>query len=180
MHSLIASGESAITEEAGGVAVDFVRVPEQETIREKERTPERPAEPERPPPQPDIPTPAVTAQATANGLRIGAMAINPDINIDAGIGGSASGEYLPIVKVAPVYPQRALARGLEGWVLVEFTVTASGAVTGARVVEAEPQGVFDRAAVEAALKFKYKPRIIDGSPVEVTGVQNLIRFELER
>jgi len=41
-----------------------------------------------------------------------------------------------------------------------------------------PNGVFDSAAVRAALKFKYKPKVIDGEPVETAGVQNRIIFEL--
>lgn len=181
MHTLIATGEGAFTEESGGAVVDFVRVKQEEKVREKERKPERPPEPEKPPPQPDVPSPGVTQQASGSGLDIGAMGIDPAIDISAGIdGGAAGGEYLPIVKVAPIYPQRALARGLEGWVLVEFTVTASGTVRDARAVESEPAGVFDAAAVEAALKFKYKPRVVDGRAAEVAGVQNLIRFELER
>lgn len=181
MHTLIATGRSAITEETGGAVVDFVRVKEPENVQQKDRKPERPPEPERPPPQPDLPSPAASAETASGGLNIGAMNINPDIDIGAGIdAGAAGGEYLPIVKVAPIYPQRALARGLEGWVLVEFTVTTAGTVRDVRVVEAEPPGVFDRAAMDAALKFKYKPRVIDGRPVEVEGVRNLIRFELER
>lgn len=181
MHTLIATGEGAITDDTGGAAIDFVRVKEDESIREKDRQPERPPEPEKPPPPPDVPMPSVVRQTGAGGLNIGAIDIDPAIDISAGIdGGAAGGEYLPIVKVAPIYPQRALARGLEGWVLVEFTVTESGAVRDARAIESEPAGVFDSAAVEAALKFKYKPRIVDGRPVEVAGVQNLIRFELER
>ena len=181
MHTLIATGQGAITEETGGAVVDFVRVKQEETVREKDRRPERPPEPEKPPPQPDLPTPSVSQQANTGGLNIGAMDVNPDIDISAGIdAGTAGGEYLPIVKVAPIYPQRALARGLEGWVLVEFTVTTAGTVRDVRVVEADPPGVFDRAAMDAALKFKYKPRVIDGRAVAVEGVQNLIRFELER
>lgn len=182
MHTLVATGEGAITEDTGGAVIDFVRVKQEENIREKDRKPDRPPEPERPPPEPDVPMPAIAAaQASSGGLNIGAMNIDPVIDISSGIdAGAAGGEYLPIVKVAPIYPQRALARGLEGWVLVEFTVTESGAVRDAHVIEAEPAGVFDSAAVEAALKFKYKPRVVDGRPVEVAGVQNLIRFELER
>jgi protein TonB len=44
--------------------------------------------------------------------------------------------------------------------------------------EDNPNGVFDRAAVKAAAKFKYKPKVIDGEPVETAGVQNKIIFEL--
>ncbi|MBW3566379.1 MAG: energy transducer TonB [Proteobacteria bacterium] len=181
MHTLIETGRSAITEETGGAVVDFVRVQQDENVRQKDRQPERPPEPEKPPPQPDIPAPQLAQTMPGNGLNIGSMTIEADIDVSAGIdSGAAGGEYLPIVKVAPIYPQRALARGLEGWVLVEFTVTATGTVRDARVVESDPPGVFDRAAVEAAMKFKYKPRVIDGRATDVDGVRNIVRFELER
>jgi protein TonB len=88
---------------------------------------------------------------------------------------ASDGEYLPIVKVAPVYPTRALQRRLEGYVIVEFVVTANGSVRDVAVVESS-DAVFERAAIEAALKFKYKPRVVDGSPIEVAGVQNRITF----
>ena len=91
--------------------------------------------------------------------------------------GVTDGEYLPIVKVAPVYPSRALSRGLEGYVIVEFTVTRTGTVTDVVVVESTST-LFERAASEAALKFKYKPRVIDGEAVEVPGVRNKITFEI--
>jgi protein TonB len=39
--------------------------------------------------------------------------------------------------------------------------------------------VFERPALKAVLKFKYKPRIVDGEPIEVAGVQNKITFQLE-
>ena len=181
MQLLIESGKSALTDEYEGRVVDFVRVDQDEQVEEKRRKPEKPPEPEKPPPQPETPQQQMNADVNQS-MDIGAVGINPEINVDAGDmgGGSGDGEYLPIVKVSPVYPQRALQRGIEGWVLVEFTVTTSGSTQGIKVVDAEPQNIFDRAAIEAAQKFKYKPRVIDGQAVEVSGVQNLIRFELER
>ena len=86
---------------------------------------------------------------------------------------------LPIVKVQPIYPRRAQTRCIEGHVLLEFVVTANGAVRDPVIVEAEPPGVFDRAAVDAALKFKYRPEVVNGEPIEVAGVRNLIKFELQ-
>ena len=91
---------------------------------------------------------------------------------------SSDGEYLPIVKVAPVYPRRALSRGIEGYVIVEFIVTKQGTVRDPKVITAEPQSIFDRAALDAALKFKYKPRVVNGEAVEVAGVQNKISFQI--
>lgn len=97
-----------------------------------------------------------------------------------GLGLSASeGEYLPIVKVQPVYPRRALQRGISGYVVLEFTVTKSGTVKDIIVVEEEPANIFARAAVKAAGKFKYKPRIVDGQAVDVLGVRNKIVFAIQ-
>ena len=62
--------------------------------------------------------------------------------------------------------------------LVEFTVTSSGSVSDAQVVEAQPPGVFDAAALAAVRKFKYKPRLADGMPVETMGIRNRITFAL--
>ena len=82
---------------------------------------------------------------------------------------------------------------MTGWVIVEFTVTDQGTVVNPVVVEncgwiknarnegecfESPNSVFDSAAIKAALKFKYKPKVIDGEPVETAGVQNKITFEL--
>ncbi|PTB82172.1 protein TonB, partial [Marinobacter sp. Z-D5-3] len=92
---------------------------------------------------------------------------------------TSDGEYLPIVKVQAAYPRRALQRGIEGYVVVEFTVTRQGTVRDPRVVEAEPESIFDQAAMDAVLKFKYKPRVVNGDAVEVEGVQNRITFEID-
>ena len=78
-----------------------------------------------------------------------------------------------------MYPRRALQRGIEGFVIVEFTVTTSGSVRDPVVVEANPAGIFEQAAMDAALKFKYKPRVVNGVATEVGGVQNRITFQME-
>ena len=105
--------------------------------------------------------------------------VEADVNLAGGLAlESSDGEYLPIVKVAPVYPRRALSRGIEGYVIVEFTVTKQGTVRDPKVIKAEPESLFDRAAMDAALKFKYKPRVVNGEAVEVAGVQNKISFQI--
>ncbi|MDE0444122.1 MAG: TonB family protein [Gammaproteobacteria bacterium] len=87
-------------------------------------------------------------------------------------------EFLPLVKVAPTCPRYALERNLQGHVLLEFAVTTTGSVRDPVVLEAEPPGVFDRAAIAAVLRFRYKPKVIEGEVVEVTGVRNRIIFEV--
>ena len=91
----------------------------------------------------------------------------------------ADGSYVPIFKVPPIYPRRAQERGIEGCVMLEFVVTKLGSVRDPYVVWSQPKGMFDRAAVRSALKFKYKPMIRDGNPVDVTGVLNQITFVIE-
>lgn len=139
--------------------------------------PDKPEEPDTPPPeQPQMEMD--TPDADMSGINIAAPTANTDLNV-AGVGGfGGDGEYLPIVKVQPVYPRRALQRGIEGYVIVEFTVTTNGSVRDPVVVESNPPKIFDNAAMKAALKFKYKPRVIDGTPIEVPGVQNKITFAI--
>jgi protein TonB len=106
--------------------------------------------------------------------------IQADTSLSGGVGlDTSDGEYLPIVKVQAVYPRRALQRGIEGYVVVGFTVTKQGTVRDPYVIEAQPESIFDQAAMEAVLKFKYKPRVVNGEPVEVEGVQNRLTFAID-
>ena len=155
--------------------VDFVRVQREEAIETRERRSERPPEPAK---QPELPRPEQRFESTSGlGVAMTAPALDTTPRA-AGAGlGVSDGEYLPVVKVAPAYPTRALARHLEGYVLVEFVVTATGAVTDIVVLESSAP-IFEEPAIEAALKFKYKPRIVNGEAIEVRGVQNRIVFEM--
>ncbi len=177
MQLLIATGRGALTEAASFRITDFVRIERNEVIETVKPKPEKPPEPEIPP---DMPTPN-NADNFDNSMAVSlsAPSLSADLNI-SGIGfGVSDGEYLPIVKVAPVYPSRALSRGLEGNCVLEFTVTRAGSVQDVMVVE-YTSSLFERASIQAALKFKYKPRVIDGEPVDVRGVQHLITFLIEK
>lgn len=90
----------------------------------------------------------------------------------------AEGDYAPVDRVTPVYPARALSRGLEGYVDMSFTVTEIGAVKEP-IITFSTSSLFDRAATRAVLKYKYKPRVVDGQPIEVKGVTTRITFESE-
>lgn len=175
MQLLIATGRDAITETENFRLGDFVRVERNEIIETKKEAPEKPPEPEAPP---EMPAPDLN-NSFDNSMAVSVSAPVMDTSMSIGGVGFAvtDGEYLPIVKVAPVYPSRALTRGLEGYVIVEFTVTRAGTVRDVFVVEST-SALFERAASEAALKFKYKPRVIDGEAVEVPGVRNKITFEI--
>ena len=175
MQLLISTGQNALTDSENFRLGDFVRVERNEVIETKKDKPEKPPEPEVPP---ELPSPDMSNDFD-NSMAVSVSAPSMDASMSiGGVGfGVTDGEYLPIVKVAPVYPSRALSRGLEGYVIVEFTVTRTGTVADVVVVEST-SSLFERAASEAALKFKYKPRVIDGEPVEVPGVRNKITFEI--
>lgn len=180
MQALIASGDKTLSEPPVGKVLDFVRVPKEENVQKKENKLKRPPKPEAPPPEmeaPQMDSSKPDGQGAA--LDFGADMSN-DISLDGGLAlGSGDGEYLPIVKVTPVYPRRALQRGIQGYVIVEFTVSKIGAVVDAFVVEANPEDIFDQAAIDAAKKFKYKPRVVNGEPAAVSGVQNRITFKID-
>lgn len=180
MQSLIVGGEGAMSEPPKGSVLDFVRVKPEEVVQQKERKPQRPPEPEQPPP--DMPQPQMqneSMDADAAGFDFSAE-IQADASLSGGVGlDTSDGEYLPIVKVQAVYPRRALQRGIEGYVVVGFTVTKQGTVRDPYVIEAQPENIFDQAAMDAVLKFKYKPRIVNGEPVEVEGVQNRLTFAID-
>ena len=108
-------------------------------------------------------------------------AVNANVDVAAGIGGFSAGEgdYLPIVKVAPIYPNRALSRGIEGYCIIEFVVTRNGTTANGKVIECT-SSLFANASLKAAAKFKYKARVINGTPIDVPGVQHKITFELEK
>lgn len=83
---------------------------------------------------------------------------------------------VPLVPNQPAYPPEALAQGFtEGYVVVEFTVGRTGSTSDVRVIESSAP-VFEMPAIETAGRFNYKPRVVDGQPVEVAGVQHRIEF----
>jgi periplasmic protein TonB len=88
-------------------------------------------------------------------------------------------DVIPLVRVSPTYPPRALAREIEGWVQVQFTITGTGTVKDVIVVESSPPNVFDAAAVEAVSRWRYNPKVEGAVAVDRVGVQTLLRFDLE-
>ncbi|AOS95937.1 transport protein TonB [Microbulbifer aggregans] len=183
MHALIAANLGAPEEEEQIKVADVV-MPEQKIETQYDTSkPDKPEEPEQPPPE--MPEPEFDDPNLDDSINMSAPRASASVQV-GGIGGFASeGDYLPIVKVAPQYPRRALQRGIEGYAIVEYTVTKNGSVRDARVVEAftsdgRPTTIFNSAAIKSALKYKYKPRVVDGEPIEVPGVKTKISFNLAK
>ena len=95
------------------------------------------------------------------------------------LGAGSDQDVMPLVRINPDYPSRALSSGIEGWVLVQFTITATGAVRDPVVVDSEPPKTFDAAALKAVSRWRYNPKVEGGVAVERVGVQTTIRFMIE-
>lgn len=175
MSYLIAESEMRLSEVTNTHLLDFVRMKRDESVERKDRKPERPV-------QNDIPEAPRAAESSADAgeqlaVSLGSPELATDLGVEA-IGVGSDSEYLPIVKVAPIYPRQALARNLTGTCVVRYTVTTSGTVKDVEVINSEcTEEVFIKPSVDAAMRFKYKPRVIDGVAVEVQGVYNKFYYE---
>ena len=180
MQALIDSGDQAYRSDSDGQIMEFVRIKDDESLSLKDRRkPKKPEPPKEPPPPPKM---IVEKQVkpTMNKVKIDI----PNIDLPTIAGGGpflgnwagnplAEGDVLPIVRIDPQWPREALVEGIEGYVIVEVIIAADGSVASAVVIESVPRRLFDRNVIRAVLKWKFKPRIINGVAVERRAIQRL-------
>lgn len=87
-------------------------------------------------------------------------------------------ELIPLTMLPPQYPPSARMRRIEGWVDMLFTVNADGSVSDPVILDSEPDDIFNRAATDAALRWRFRPVTRDGEAV-ATLAQILINFSLQ-
>jgi len=178
MELISTDAEPAKEEEVA--SIDFQRIKRDEELRTKDRDLERPKKVEQPPPPPpvDLDLSKDVNKDRMSGLNVGA---NVNVNFQGtGAGTVSDGDVLPLVRVAPIYPSRAASRGIEGWVDVRFNISKTGTVMEpVTVIAGQPSGTFDRAAIKAVRKWKYKPKIVNGEPQERYGVEVRLTFQLD-
>jgi protein TonB len=181
--------------------LDFVRLKREETQPEtKQRElPKKPPPPKQPPPppktvalqtpKPKAPTPKLDVPNIdvplniAGGPYLGDFAAAPKAAPAAPapqpVAPVIDNEVIPLVRIPPKYPRVAARRGIEGVVTVSFTITKEGTVKDPVVVKATPEKVFDSEALKAILKWKFKPKLEQGQPVERQATQE-IEFKLSK
>ncbi|HEY5624649.1 MAG TPA: energy transducer TonB [Gammaproteobacteria bacterium] len=173
MHRLITSGDEIGIDRRDGGLAGFIRTPREEVVRERERLrPEEPPPPEQPPPLPpvdidrDVDSSQVSFNIDAPGVPVQGAVPNPLFPGPWSPGTiPTNGELLPIVQVEPRYPPEALRERLEGWVRLEFTILADGSVADPEVIESRPGRVFDASARNAILRWRFRPRVVNGEAV---------------
>jgi protein TonB len=168
MHYLISGRPQPLLGAADKSAITFIRLQHDTDESLKKRTlPKKPELPQKPP-QPQKPK-ITNTQPPAPALAMSA----PKPTMNKLIGGPFAGT------VAPRYPRKAAMRGIEGWVKVEFTILEDGTVADAKVIDAQPRSIFNREAVRAVLRWKFKPKIVDGKQVRRQATQT-ISFKLDK
>lgn len=187
MFKLISSGgnNNEELEAIAGIHFGPVDIPD-EVMTKNRRIPKKPPPPKDPPPPPKMQVSKMD-QTQQNMPKLDLP--NLDVPMSGGegmfIGNFASvdrteeGDIIPIVVIRPMYPRDAAMQGLEGWVKIEFIITAIGTVKNPRVIEAKPPRVFNREAIRAIMKWKFKPRVIDGVAVDRPATQ-VIDFSLDQ
>ena len=190
MHFMITNNQQGFKKTESLKMVEFVRLKRQTRLQTKDRK-----IPDEPPPKKQPPPPKMqVAQAKISKQNIPNMRMpNLDIPIQtsrfsgSGISGLQVGQgqmeistnLVPLVRIPPRYPMRAASRKIEGWVKVEFTITKSGTVKDPKVVAAQPSNIFNRAALKAISRWKFKPKIVDGKAQEQRAVQ-ILQFKLSK
>ncbi len=181
MHSLISGSRDLNRDRDQPLRLDFIQVDpdELENIKQRKPPPE-PEPPEKPPPPPKLTVnnperppqempqmemPKISlAVASGDGPYLGGWSAGDPV---------AEGDVIPIVRIEPQYPREALIEGISGYVLVEFTIEPDGSVSDLKVLESQPKRMFDRNAIRAIYKWKFRPRIVDGKPVARRATQRL-------
>jgi protein TonB len=183
MHLLIAGGRYLAEKGEKLQTVDFVRLKKDSDLETRERRkPPKPEPPKQPPPpKMKIETPPPDAPPTPFQM----PKLNLPTNLTGGpflgaVGGDLSGysELLPLVRIQPQYPRQAARDGISGWVQFELVINVDGTVKSARAIKSQPRGVFEAAATQAIMKWKFKPKIEDGKAMEAKGTVK-IDFNLE-
>ena len=187
MNGLIRSDAILEKSDRQRAYLNFIRIdPANTEIQTKDRSlPEPPPPPEEVPETPDF---ATRIDRVAGDLGRDMPTIGLPINDGSGpyLGTLSAGQGLagfdtdaiPVVRIAPAYPRRAKQARIEGWVTMEVVIRPDGSVSDAKVLESDPPRLFDEAAVAAMQRWKFRPKIVDGTPVAQRARQT-IEFVLE-
>jgi protein TonB len=182
LHALISQrGEVGEVHEA--VKIEFTRLRQDTEVERKKPDKAERTKAEQAPPPPQLALQKTSIDPNAGGDAVSAIAtlVEAQTAMASSLSstGGADRDAVPLVRIEPDYPMQARQRGIEGWVVVEFTISTAGTVKDAAVVASEPGTVFDRAAVQAVRKWKYNPKIVDGKAVERAGMKIRLDFEME-
>lgn len=167
------------------VRFNMVMVEQQQDVQRRQRSvPEQPEAPQKPQEAP------VSQQQTAATNSVSPTSV-PSLGLDTAINGininaptfgdfGVNQQAVPLYRVEPNYPSRALKRGAEGYVVLRFTIDETGRPTDIEVVEANPRRMFEREAMRALRNWKYQPKLDGGKAVTQPGQTVKLEFKLAK
>jgi periplasmic protein TonB len=159
--------------------IEFTRLRRDTEVQSKRESKARPERPTQAPTTPQMSRMNVGPSTEAVQMIAPSVDVRGALQrISVNVGGSDR-DVIPLVRIEPDYPNRAMNRGVEGWVLVQFTITPAGTVKDQKVVDAQPKGYFEDAALKAIGRWRYNPKVEGGVAVERRGIQVVLRFNLE-
>ncbi len=195
MHFMVSGGQGRIADTRTYSVVDFVRVKADERVDSRRRSlPKKTTVPEPVPNKPQRTarvtsnTPVNMAQLTIEAPPIDGIKVQSGLFLGSFIkqgqdsqdlAGLPDGDVQPLLRIAPQYPRRAAIKGVEGWVKIAFTIQGDGTVSDPQVINAKPSRIFNRAALTAIKKWKFRPRMVDGKAVPRKAEQ-VIEFSLAK
>ena len=175
MAYLISNNHDLSLLKTSNEVIDFSMNKTRSRIFEKDR--KLPEEKKKtPPPPPQKLKPAVAPLQALSAAGLGSMDWVGDFSSE---GGGSYSDIMPIVRINPVYPPSAAMTGTQGWVRLKFTITKSGSVRNVRILKSQPINIFDKSAVEAVSRWKYRPQMENGKAVSIKHITQL-DFVLEK
>ncbi|WP_158100635.1 energy transducer TonB [Neiella marina] len=158
--------------------IDPVSKPKVTKPNEKQMPPE--VKPVTPPPEFAHPIDPTDSTPT---LAINAPQL-PQVSINNGgipaPSAPSDGDARPIVRVEPKYPIKQATAGITGYVIMQFSILADGSTGDIEVIESQPKRAFERAAMRALKKWKYRPKLVDGKSVIQQGLKVRLDFDLNQ
>ena len=185
MAWMVDKGNQRAPEASEAVRFDMVMVENEAVVQRRQRSvPEQPEPPQAPEPM-DLSQADTQMEPMSQMTPVSALGLNTALegiaisapNLKGTMGNQ---QALPLYRVDPRYPSKALKRRVEGYVIMRFTIDATGRPKDIEVIEAEPQRMFEREAIRALKKWKYQPKVEDGVSIEQFGQTAKVEFKLAK
>ncbi|WP_019275113.1 energy transducer TonB [Vibrio coralliilyticus] len=184
MAWMVDSGHRRAPEPSESLSFNMVMVENEQDVQRRQRTvPEQPKAPE-------VPEQMPTSQTNTELSQISPIS-QPSLGLNTSIEGLAisaptfgdfgvNQQVMPLYRVEPRYPAKALKRKAEGYVILKFTIDPTGKPRDIDIVEANPKRMFERNAIQALQKWKYQPKVVDGTAVSQENQTVRLEFKLAK
>ncbi|WP_439146462.1 energy transducer TonB [Vibrio sp.] len=185
MAWMVDNGHQRSPDNSETLSFNMVMVEQEQQVQRRQRAvPEQPEMPE-PPPE------AQPSQSQAEVTPLNSMSSLPSLDLNTSVDGLAinaptfsdfgsNQQAMPLYRVEPRYPAKALKRGVEGYVIMSFTIDETGRPVDIQVTDARPRRMFEREAMRALKKWKYQPKVVNGKAIAQVGQTVKLEFKLAK